>query len=266
MWEPIDDDGQSMKGIQDSSDSLDADQCEQSGNYPSETEYESLDSIKLVNGVSNLVVDKVDDGSSSRERKRGDNQSSTSGGLGTVTIRRCMEVKHQNEIEDAKQMAEKLVQEAERSKTKVAIPKGKDCNEDDDDDFYHHTAHIESSLIVKIELGLYVDLAKLLPKEIILHPSGCLNLVNRDCSSFFVPANKNDPPTPSIPTSAESKHLIFSLASIVGSNHLDQLKFYSILLLYAGHQECMSGIMYIYMTVISDYDGTKPSSNWGKVY
>lgn len=81
-----------------------------------------------------------------------------------------MEIQYQKQIEDAKKNAGRMVQEAEKSKAQIVVPKGRSNNTDDDDDdddaFFHVTTHAEAALISKIELGQYVDLVKLFPSTL----------------------------------------------------------------------------------------------------
>ena len=54
-----------------------------------------------------------------------------------------------------------------------------------DDEFFHSTSHVDKALREKIEKGLYVDLAKLLPKEKIIHDDGQLNMIQKDGFSYL---------------------------------------------------------------------------------
>ena len=69
-----------------------------------------------------------------------------------------------------------LVKSAERSKAEIFKPPGKDQNKlsvyEQDDEFFHYTAHIDEATIAKIEMGKFVDLAKLLPKEKVVYKMG----------------------------------------------------------------------------------------------
>ena len=66
-----------------------------------------------------------------------------------------------------------------------------------DDDFFHYSAHINSNLMTKIEKGECVDLAKLLPKDKILHNEGCLQMIQKEDSAFIqlVLLSEKDTPT-----------------------------------------------------------------------
>ena len=74
---------------------------------------------------------------------------------------------------------EELICNAETGKAEVYKSPGKQRFTDKlktaaeiDDDFFHSTSHVDKALREKIEKGLYVDLAKLLPKEKIIHDDG----------------------------------------------------------------------------------------------
>ena len=54
---------------------------------------------------------------------------------------------------------------------------------------------MEESLVKKIKKGQFVDLAKLLPKEKVLHEDGKLQMVNKDSLSYLQPLNDKSPPT-----------------------------------------------------------------------
>ena len=62
----------------------------------------------------------------------------------------------------------------------------------DDDDFFLINKHVDPALVPKIQRGKYVDLAKLLPKEKILHDDGRLQMVNKDGYSFLVPVTEKE--------------------------------------------------------------------------
>ena len=60
-----------------------------------------------------------------------------------------------------------------------------------DDEFFHLTCHLDPVLKSKIELGEFVELEKLLPKEKLDRANeGRMELVNKDGYSYFVPYNK----------------------------------------------------------------------------
>ena len=55
-------------------------------------------------------------------------------------------------------------------------------------------SQIDSNLIPKIERGKYLDLAKLLPKQKIIHCDGRLNMFEKDGMSYLQPANELEAP------------------------------------------------------------------------
>ena len=73
--------------------------------------------------------------------------------------------------------ADKIVIEAEKFKASVAPQRGKDKldyshddllklrKDDDDDDFFHVTCHLDAQLKERIEMGEFIELELLLPKE-----------------------------------------------------------------------------------------------------
>ena len=64
-----------------------------------------------------------------------------------------------------------------------------------DDDFFHYSAHIDNTLVQKIEKGEYVDLAKLLPKEKLLFHDGRMRMIQKEGSTFLeaLPVTEKDP-------------------------------------------------------------------------
>ena len=74
-----------------------------------------------------------------------------------------------------KAVAEELIKQVEAQRGEMADriskpqgvvpPVSHEINDDDDDEFMHMTAHIEPSLVKKIEHGKFVELEKLLPKD-----------------------------------------------------------------------------------------------------
>ena len=118
----------------------------------------------------------------------------------------------QTDEEKARNLADKLILDAEQFKASITAPLGKSNivetagnfrgessqfypDMDRDDDFFHLTCHIEPNLHLKIEKGEFVDLDKLLPKE--RHPFRldddiCMEMVNHDGVTYFVPAVDRD--------------------------------------------------------------------------
>ena len=105
----------------------------------------------------------------------------------------------------AREVTDKLFLEAEKYKAGLAAPKGMvpiDDNVkllrqfDSDDDFFHVTCHVDQSLCNKIEMGEFVELERLLPKDNstglgCLLGSDFMQLVNCDGRTYFAPANPN---------------------------------------------------------------------------
>lgn len=120
-------------------------------------------------------------------------------GLQTETIRKSMDIRHEKELNDVRRNAEKMVKDAGHSRVEILKPACRGGNKskhesseysDSDDEFFHSTAHVDQTLIEKIERGNFVDLAKLLPKEKVLHHTECLSVINKDGISYFIPAMK----------------------------------------------------------------------------
>ena len=84
----------------------------------------------------------------------------------------------------------RLIKEAERGRAEIFGPTGNNFNQRDDgqfltqaqmdDDFFHHIAHIDNNMMQKIEKWEYIDLAKLLPREKIIHSDGRLQMIHKD--------------------------------------------------------------------------------------
>ena len=118
--------------------------------------------------------------------------------------------------QEARQIADKHILDAECFKASVAAPTGNiqnftvqnnglqsgdfprtDCNPlmDNDDDFFHLTCHIEPGLRSKIEKGEFVELEKLLPKKKFPHKLGYdnrLEMINKEGYTYFVPATDKE--------------------------------------------------------------------------
>ena len=113
-------------------------------------------------------------------------------------------------IELARERAQREKAHADKFKSKIEKPKGKDSRELSpstvrqtesegvgltDDDFFHLTCHVEESLIGKIEEGKFVELEKLLPRDKNRRfgtDDTRLEWVHRDGSTFLVPAQDKD--------------------------------------------------------------------------
>ena len=92
---------------------------------------------------------------------------------------------------------DKMVAAVEKGKADIFKPPGNNLAHDTyqiDDEFFMLTAHVDEALIAKIRKGEYVDLAKLLPKEKILHDDGRLQMVNKEGQSFLQPLAEKLPP------------------------------------------------------------------------
>ena len=61
-----------------------------------------------------------------------------------------------------------------------------------DEEFFQYSAHIDNVLMAKIERGEYMDLARLLLKQKVLHNDGCLNMIEKDGVSFLQPVSEKD--------------------------------------------------------------------------
>ena len=97
-----------------------------------------------------------------------------------------MDDQHAREVAEARKTVDDMIIEAEKSKAEIYRPKGKEIevdNDDNDDDFDTVSAHVDPTLIPKIERGKYVDLAKLLHREKLLHNSG--GRMKREGQSFL---------------------------------------------------------------------------------
>ena len=112
-------------------------------------------------------------------------------------------------LQEAETRAEKAIIEAEKFRAKITVPPGMiECNDNalpepkqgnTDDEFFHLICHIEPGLRQKIELGEYVDLDKLLPKDQ-SNPSMMgtsdfserLEWIRNDSGTFLVPAKRQN--------------------------------------------------------------------------
>ena len=136
-----------------------------------------------------------------------DNQSETEGNAGVDH--------HDHQVGDSmdqvRVIAQKMIVDAEKYRASINKPSGNvdfqsfnrvgtgfenasgDFNRFDEE-FLHLTYHVETSLIHKIEKGEYVDLEKLLPKDPTrrLSSDNRMELVNREDSTYFVPATDKD--------------------------------------------------------------------------
>ena len=119
------------------------------------------------------------------------------------------------ELEKAQLRGDNAILEAEKFKAVIAEPgrhspdplitqrNSGDCNNEfgmipnigqgvSDDFFFHLTCHIHPNLIHKIERGEFVELEKLLPKDKFHKSDDRLEWVQRDGSTFLVPATKDE--------------------------------------------------------------------------
>ena len=103
--------------------------------------------------------------------------------------------------ETPREVAEKLILDAERFKANVDKPTGMPMPNLNlstivplDDEFLHLTCHVDQGLSSKIKKGEYVDLEKLLPKDPTrkLTNENRMELVNRDRLPFFVPVTDKE--------------------------------------------------------------------------
>ena len=138
--------------------------------------------------------DLSDDTDDSRERYRSRSRGRQWGDNGN---------KEWRELEEAKELADDMIIQAEKFKAAVNSPKGMPSSQDpfnklalclkevmkvdDDDEFFHVSCHIENSLKEKIERGEFVDLEKLLPKtrNQILKNERKLQIFERDGEAFL---------------------------------------------------------------------------------
>ena len=134
--------------------------------------------------------------------------------LGTSTQQKGEAVVQQQQdnqqVEDARSVAGKMLLDAERYKAAVSAPKGMPqdyyLNRNqlfvgvlndrgtlmDDDEFFHITCHVDPTLRQKIEHGEFVDLEKLLTKEKFKNKvdEGRLEFFNKDGHMYLAPANR----------------------------------------------------------------------------
>ena len=113
-----------------------------------------------------------------------------------------MKKQHQLELEAAKNNADELICQAEKSKADILKPAG-EINKIDkvekpgmmDDEFFLQTSHVKPALVEKIEKGEFVDLVELLPREKYIHnPDGRVHLVNKEGAPQFVTTTEKEPP------------------------------------------------------------------------
>ena len=138
------------------------------------------------NQINNFISDldrlsSLMDRGNHMSRKDGGPPTSTDnrgrGELSVHVIRKCMAKR----IEQTKQQEiDRMITEAEKGKAEIFKPPGNNFDSFNhvhnvyqiDDEFFILTAHVEESLISKIQKVDYMDLAKLLPHEKILHDDG----------------------------------------------------------------------------------------------
>ena len=96
-------------------------------------------------------------------------------------------------------IADKMIIDAEQYRASIDKPAGRSNCEIDkfaegDNQFFHITCHVDSVLKCKIEHGNFVELEKLLPKDRTkkIVDDHCMELVNRDGATFFIPASDKD--------------------------------------------------------------------------
>ena len=122
------------------------------------------------------------------------------------------DTRQQTRNEQARNIAERAVIEAERNKAELQIPQGNPNKfsgienfkklikgilaDNDDDDFFHMTCHIDPQVMAKIKQGLYVELEKLIqkPEHLKTEIDGRQVLVERDGEQYYVPYKGKDSP------------------------------------------------------------------------
>ena len=106
------------------------------------------------------------------------------------TMRLVISRPEQHETREAdRDRTDRIILEAEKFRSTVEPPKGKEL---DDDDFFHLTCHIDSNMKVKIEKGEFVELERLLPKRNFYREDRRLEWVSKDGMTFLAPAQDKD--------------------------------------------------------------------------
>ena len=106
---------------------------------------------------------------------------------------------NQDQLDQAKTIANDLVLQAEKFKASIApLPGTYNAQQSQvnfvsvDDQFFHISCHIEQSLKEKIERGEFVDLERLLAKPNQQGGSQRLELFNKDDNTYFAPAERSN--------------------------------------------------------------------------
>ena len=127
------------------------------------------------------------------------------------------EAQQRGQIQEAREVADQAIIEAERFKARVQQPNRGEIQfnntknvlinspkcafgekqamkylENEDDEFFHTTCHIEDTIREKIEKGKFVELDKLIQKRILQYnfkdqEHSRMQLINKDGMSYFVP-------------------------------------------------------------------------------
>ena len=150
--------------------------------------------VRRMSGLGTYDRQKEDEPQLSTSSGRKPEQREPNRELSTSALRKCMEDKFESARRE--EMRE-LVREAERGKACILKPPDKAVSEqnnlsvyEQDDELFHYTVHINEATVNKIQNGKYMDLAKLLPKEHILHNDGSLRMIEKDGMSFLQPVTE----------------------------------------------------------------------------
>ena len=150
-----------------------------------------------INNVTNFI-NQIRLGVSGREST----SKNSEGGNATKRVPNELELARQAVEKEAREAADRAIVDAEKFKAILNTPKGRsgvsdilnpnikpNQQLDDDDVFFHSTCHVESSLEDKCKKGQFVDLDKLLPKNMLFDdgPDQGLKMVNVNGSLILKP-------------------------------------------------------------------------------
>ena len=181
----------------------------------------------------------------------------------------------QGSKDDAHEIGNQMIVDAERRKISLEQPKGKDVigkehyTDQVDDEFFHVTCHIDQSLKEKIEAGKFVDLEKLLIKDRPFTKSGSdstqMGIFSKDGLTYFAPTLERDTKISNIQKWEQAFRVYAAIYSKVNPTQASEIWQYA-------HTINSASTSYVWSNV-AEYDFTirqlmseYPDRSWAKTY
>ena len=137
-----------------------------------------------------------------------------------------------------------------------------------DDEFFHHSAHLDIATIQIIVKGQYVDLAKILPREKILHNDGRLQMVHKEGAAYLHLLPVTEKNTPQITSLRRWEQAFEIYATIYTEAHPDRAHelFKHMYNIRAASATFIWENVYSYDITFRRLMERHPTRNWGIIY